>query len=57
VHARGRTVVMVEHRMELVTDMSDRIAVMHHGQLLVCDTPDVVMADPTVRSAYLGAEL
>lgn len=57
VHARGRTVVMVEHRMELVTDMSDRIAVMHHGELLICDTPDVVMADPTVRDAYLGAEL
>ncbi len=57
VHARGRTVVMVEHRMELVTDMSDRIAVMHHGELLICDTPDVVMADPTVRDAYLGVEL
>ena len=57
VHAHGRTVVMVEHRMELVTDMSDRIAVMHHGQLLVCDTPDVVMADPTVQSAYLGTDL
>ncbi len=57
VHDRGRTVVMVEHRMELVTDMSDRIAVMHHGELLTCDTPDVVMSDTTVRDAYLGAEL
>jgi branched-chain amino acid transport system ATP-binding protein len=57
VHSRARTIVMVEHRMELVTDMSDRIAVMHHGELLICDTPDVVMADTTVRNAYLGAEL
>ena len=57
VHGRGRTVVMVEHRMELVTDMSARIAVMHHGQLLICDTPAVVMADQTVQDAYLGAEL
>lgn len=57
VHARGRTVVMVEHRMELVTEVSDRIAVMHHGQLLICDTPQVVMAAPTVQDAYLGAEL
>jgi branched-chain amino acid transport system ATP-binding protein len=57
VHGRGRTVVMVEHRMELVTDVSDRIAVMHHGELIICDVPAVVMADETVRSAYLGAEL
>jgi branched-chain amino acid transport system ATP-binding protein len=54
VHARGRTVVMVEHRMELVLDVSDRIAVMHHGELLVCDTPGAVMANPVVQQAYLG---
>ncbi len=57
VHGRGRTVVMVEHRIELVTDVSDRIAVMHHGELLICDVPAVVMADPTVQDAYLGADL
>ncbi|MDP9396968.1 MAG: ABC transporter ATP-binding protein [Actinomycetota bacterium] len=57
VHAAGRTVVMVEHHMELVTEISDRIAVMHQGRLLVCDTPAVVMADPTVQEAYLGAAL
>ena len=57
VHAAGRTVVMVEHHMELVTEISDRIAVMHQGRLLVCDTPEVVMADPTVQEAYLGAAL
>lgn len=55
VHAAGRTVVMVEHHMELVTGLSDRIAVMHRGRLLICDVPPVVMADPTVREAYLGA--
>jgi branched-chain amino acid transport system ATP-binding protein len=57
VQARGRTVVMVEHHMDLVVDVSDRIAVMHQGRLLVCDTPDVVMADQTVQDAYLGAQL
>lgn len=57
VHDRGRTVVMVEHHMELVVDVSDRIAVMHQGRLLVCDVPEVVMADRTVQDAYLGAEL
>jgi branched-chain amino acid transport system ATP-binding protein len=54
VHDRGRTVVMVEHRMELVVDASDRIAVLHNGRLLTVGTPDEVMADPIVQSAYLG---
>lgn len=55
VHAAGRTVLMVEHHMQLVTGLSDRIAVMHQGRLLLLDVPQVVMADPTVRQAYLGA--
>lgn len=54
VHDRGRTVVMVEHRMELVVDVSDRIVVLHNGRLLSVGTPDVVMADRAVQSAYLG---
>jgi branched-chain amino acid transport system ATP-binding protein len=54
VHARGRAVVMVEHRMELVVDVSDRIAVLHNGRLLTVGSPDEVMADATVQSAYLG---
>lgn len=54
VHDRGRTVVMVEHRMELVVDVSDRIVVLHNGRLLTVGTPDEVMADPAVQSAYLG---
>jgi branched-chain amino acid transport system ATP-binding protein len=57
VHATGRTVVMVEHHMDLVVGVSDRIAVLHRGRLLLCDTPDVVMADGTVQQAYLGSEL
>jgi len=57
VHAAGRTVVMVEHHMELVTGLSDRIAVLHQGRLLLVDVPEVVMADATVREAYLGGDL
>lgn len=49
-----RTVLMVEHHMEVVLGLVDRVAVMHHGQLLACDTPEAVMADPAVQSAYLG---
>lgn len=50
----GRTVLMVEHHMDVVLGLADRVAVMHHGELLVCDTPERVMADETVQSAYLG---
>jgi branched-chain amino acid transport system ATP-binding protein len=57
VHARGRTVVMVEHRIELVVNVSDRIAVVHHGKLLTTGSRREVMADETVRRAYLGEPL
>jgi len=56
VHAAGATVVMVEHRVELVARISDRIAVMHDGQLLRIDEPALVLSDPRVRQAYLGIE-
>ena len=36
----GKTVLMVEHRMEVVVGLAERIAVMHHGALLAFDTPD-----------------
>jgi branched-chain amino acid transport system ATP-binding protein len=52
-----KTVLMVEHHMEVVTGLADRIAVMHHGALLACDTPEAIMADRTVQAAYLGEEL
>jgi len=57
VHRDGATVLMVEHRMEVVVDLAERIAVMHHGSLLAFDTPERVMADETVQSAYLGEPL
>jgi branched-chain amino acid transport system ATP-binding protein len=53
----GKTVLMVEHHMEVVTGLAERIAVMHHGALLACDTPEAIMANPTVQAAYLGEEL
>ncbi len=58
VHAdEGKTVLMVEHHMEVVTGLAERIAVMHHGRLLAVDTPDAIMSNETVRRAYLGEEL
>jgi branched-chain amino acid transport system ATP-binding protein len=58
VHEQERkTVLMVEHHLDVVTGIAQRIAVMHHGALLACDTPAAVMANETVQSAYLGEEL
>jgi branched-chain amino acid transport system ATP-binding protein len=54
VHRSGRTVLMVEHHMDVVLDLVDRVAVMHHGQLLAIDTPSAIMANSAVQSAYLG---
>ena len=51
---RGVTVLLVEHHMEVLLGLVDRVAVLHHGELIAADTPEAVMADPTVQSAYLG---
>lgn len=50
----GCTVLMVEHHMEVLLGLVERVAVLHFGTLLAIDTPEAVMADPTVQSAYLG---
>jgi branched-chain amino acid transport system ATP-binding protein len=53
----GKTVLMVEHHMEVVIGLAQRIAVMHGGRLIAVDTPDAIMSNETVREAYLGEEL
>jgi branched-chain amino acid transport system ATP-binding protein len=57
VHGEGKTVLMVEHHMEVVTGLAERIAVLHHGSLLAVDTPDAIMHNTTVQQAYLGEPL
>lgn len=54
---QGRTVLMVEHHMDVVLGLVDRVAVMHHGQVLAIGSPADVMANPDVQSAYLGDPL
>ncbi len=49
-----KTVVLVEHNMNVVMSLSDRISVMHQGQLLAEGSPSEIAADPTVQKAYLG---
>ena len=53
---QGKTILMVEHRMELVRALSDRVAVMHQGRLLTIDTPERVVENRLVQEAYLGPE-
>jgi len=53
--ARGRTVVLVEHKMKLVMNISDRITVLHQGQVLAEGTPDQIRANELVQQTYLGA--
>ncbi len=52
--AEDRTVVLVEHKMKLVMGISDRIIVLHHGELLADGAPDDIRANDEVRRVYLG---
>lgn len=52
--SRGITIVLVEHVMELVMGVTDRIAVLNFGQKIAEGTPAEIQANPLVRRAYLG---
>ncbi len=53
--AQGMTVLFVEHDMDMVRDISDWVVVMAQGRVVAEGPPDVVMSDPAVIDAYLGA--
>jgi ABC-type branched-subunit amino acid transport system ATPase component len=52
--SRGITIVLVEHVMELVMGVADRIAVLNFGRKIAEGTPAEIRSDPLVKKAYLG---
>lgn len=52
--ARDHAVLLVEHNMEIVMNVSDRIVVLHQGTVIADGEPETIRGDPTVQEAYLG---
>ncbi len=52
---RDQTLVVIEHDMDVVFALADRITVLHLGEVLASGTPDAVRADGRVQDVYLGA--
>jgi len=50
----GRTLIVIEHDMEVVFSLADTISVLHYGTILVSDTPEKIRNDQRVKDAYLG---
>ncbi len=51
---KDRTILLVEHKMDVVRELSDRIVVLHNGAMVADGEPEKVIAMPVVQQAYLG---
>ena len=52
--SEDHTVLLIEHNMDVVMDISDRVVVLHRGAVIADDTPDEIRDSEAVRDAYLG---
>ena len=52
----GLTILIIEHVMQALNRMSDRITVLHRGRLIAEDRPEAIGADPAVAEAYFGVD-
>ena len=53
--SQGRTLIMIEHDMDVVFDLADRISVLVYGQIIASDVPAAIKQDRAVQTAYLGS--
>ncbi len=51
---KAKTILLVEHKMDVVRSLADRIIVLHNGELVADGDPATVIALPVVQDAYLG---
>jgi branched-chain amino acid transport system ATP-binding protein len=51
---RERTILLVEHKIDMILALSDTVAVLKDGRLIADDTPEAIRANPDVQAAYFG---
>jgi len=55
-HELGMTMIWIEHDMQMIADLADRVHVLDYGRTIAEGVPDKVLSDPNVLAAYLGTE-